>query len=80
MSFKKMGCKATNLNVRPRFLLSHIKRNTPLLKEVWNIFEHNMFELKQGNFKDILKTMYIVMLLKCKNISKSSEEKGCIQS
>lgn len=56
MTFKKMGCKATNLNVRPRFLLSHIKRNTPLLKEVWNIFEHNMFELKQGNYKDILKT------------------------
>jgi len=51
-----MGCKATNLNVRPRFLLKHIKRNSPLLKEVYSIFEHNMFELKQGNYKDVLKT------------------------
>ena len=56
MSFKKMGCKATNLNVRPRFLLKHINRNSPLLKEVYSIFEHNTFELKQGNYKDILKT------------------------
>lgn len=75
MTFKKMGCKATNLNVRPRFILKIIKRNSALVQEIGNIFDQNAFELKQGNYKDVLKTKQYAYSIEVHNMLKKFRKK-----